>query len=335
MTAVVSDAVASARRAILDQALERDRVTYTSHDPEGVIQMKQVLATMPRGFMGTMDYLEDGVRLTVEPGNRQAPTELGAPVIEVAGARVEYRPFIDRNPTIKRQILGRGRRSKTVVALDDVYLSIRQSEAFGIVGRNGAGKSTLLTVMNGTLPPDTGTVDRFGHDAALLALGLGFNRALSGRRNVYLGAMASGLRKREVDEIFDDIVDYAELGDAIDRPVKTYSSGMYSRLAFSVAIHTAPDILLMDELMSVGDAKFKLKSKESMSQILENAGTIVVVSHGLNWVRRTCDRVAWLDGGRIKAVGGAKFVVDAYRAALGLDDSKDDGEQFGDDDDDD
>ena len=200
-----------------------------------------------------------------------------------------------------------------MVALDGVDVTVKKGEAFGIIGRNGAGKSTLLRVMARTLRPDGGTLNVYGKTSTLLQLGVGFNPELSGRRNVYLGGLAAGLRKKEIDERFDDIVEYAELWDAIDRPVRTYSSGMFSRLAFSVGMALEPNILLLDEVLAVGDESFRAKSMATMKGLLDRAGTIVFVSHALPSVADFCDRAAWLHEGQVRAVGPADAVVEEYR----------------------
>ena len=237
------------------------------------------------------------------------------PSIVTRNVSVTFRPLVDRKPTLRKS-LGRlrHREKETLVALDDVSLQINKGEAFGIIGSNGAGKSTLLKVMAKTLKPSDGTVNVYGRTSTLLQLGLGMKPDLSGRKNVYLGALAAGLRKVEIDEKFDGIVGYAEIGEAIDRPVKTYSSGMFSRLAFAVAMAIEPDIMLLDEILAVGDEEFRAKSMQTMTDLLANAGTIVFVSHTLSSVEEFCDRTMWLDGGKIKSLGESSAVVEQYRA---------------------
>lgn len=230
---------------------------------------------------------------------------------------VRFRPLVDRRPTLRRS-LGRLRHRQTeeITALDDVSLDIKKGEAFGVIGRNGAGKSTFLRVMARTLRPDRGTINVYGRTSTLLQLGVGFNRQLSGSKNIYLGGLAAGLRKSEIDEKYDSIVDYAAIGSAIDRPVHTYSSGMFSRLAFSVGMAIDPNILLLDEVLAVGDQEFREKSLETMRDLLDRAGTIVFVSHALPNVAEFCDRAAWLENGRVRAVGPSKDVVDQYKSAV-------------------
>lgn len=238
------------------------------------------------------------------------------PAILVEDVSVKFRPYVDRKPTLRRS-LGRmrHREQQDVIALDGVSFKVARGEAYGIIGRNGAGKSTLLRCIAGTLRPNSGKVVVNGKLSTLLQLGVGFNPELSGHRNIYLGALAAGLRKREIDEKFDSIVEYAELGTAIDRPVKTYSSGMFSKLAFSVSMHLDPDVLLLDEVLAVGDVAFRAKSMETMQELLDRSGTIVFVSHSMNSVQDFCDRVLWLQEGRVVAEGEAAEVVGLYKEA--------------------
>lgn len=233
------------------------------------------------------------------------------PSIVVEDLYVRFRPYVERKPTLRRTI-GRRRVQEEVVALDHLSFSVNPGEAFGVIGRNGAGKSTLLKCIAGTLRPNSGRVVVNGTTSTLLQLGVGFIPELTGRRNVYLGGLAAGMRKKEIDERYDEIVDYAELGDAIDRPMKTYSTGMFSRLAFSVAMHLNPEILLLDEILAVGDQGFQKKSLEAMRELLDRAGTIVFVSHSLTNVEEFCDRAIWLEGGRVAAEGKPAEVVSAY-----------------------
>lgn len=242
---------------------------------------------------------------------------MNSTAISVDGVTVKFRPLVDRKPTLRRSIGRLQHRQKAeILALDDVSLTIEKGEAFGIVGANGAGKSTLLKVIAKTLKPNTGTVNVYGRTSTLLSLGVGMKPDLSGRKNVYLGGLAAGLRKVTIDEKFDAIVEYADIGEAIDRPVSTYSSGMFSRLAFSVAMAIEPNILLLDEVLAVGDEAFREKSLETMRSLLANAGTIVFVSHSLPRVEEFCNRAAFLDGGRVSAVGEPAEVVQTYREVV-------------------
>jgi ABC-type polysaccharide/polyol phosphate transport system ATPase subunit len=237
------------------------------------------------------------------------------PSVVVESLYVRFRPYVERKPTLRRS-LGRRRTQEEVIALDHVSFSVNQGEAFGVIGRNGAGKSTLLRCVAGTLRPNGGKAVVHGKTSTLLQLGVGFIPELTGRRNVYLGGLAAGMRKREIDQRFDEIVEYAELEDAIDRPMKTYSAGMFSRLAFSVAMNLDPEVLLLDEILAVGDAAFQQKSMDAMRHLLDRAGTILFVSHSLGSVEEFCDRAIWLDSGQVKAEGAAGDVVGAYRESV-------------------
>lgn len=236
------------------------------------------------------------------------------PAVRATGIEVRFRPYAEKNPTLRRTIGRRHpiREKEPVVALDDVSFEIERGEAFGLIGRNGAGKSTLLRVIARTLRPNAGTVEVFGRTSTLLQLGVGFNPELSGRRNVYLGGLAHGLRLAEIEGLFDEIVDYAELREAIDRPLKTYSSGMFARLAFSISMHLSPDILLLDEVLAVGDESFRHKSMQAMKDLLKRAGTIVFVSHSLGTVAEFCDRAMWLDAGKVRMIGEAEETTRTY-----------------------
>lgn len=237
----------------------------------------------------------------------------GDVAIAVEDVSVVFRRYADKKPTFRRAVNRMQlRESRPIEAVSDVSFEVLKGEAFGIVGSNGAGKSTLLRVLAGTLKPDAGSVSRYGKTSTLLQLGVGFNAQLTGAENVYLGGLAAGLRKKQIDALFDSIVEYAGLEAAIGRPLKTYSSGMFSRLAFSVSMHLEPDILLLDEVLAVGDEAFRLKSLQTMRDLLDRAGTIVFVSHSLSSISTFCDRAMWLDSGRIRALGPAEETVDAY-----------------------
>lgn len=198
-------------------------------------------------------------------------------------------------------------------ALDGISLLVPQGETVGIIGRNGAGKSTLLQVLCGTVHPTSGTVAIRGRFAALLELGAGFNPDFNGRENVYLSASLLGLRRKEVDERFDAIAAFADVGEFLNRPVKTYSSGMYVRLAFAVAIHTDPDVLIIDEALSVGDIRFQMKCLAKIEEIRTRGATVLFVSHSLEQIKRFCQTALWLEGGRVKLFGEASFVADQFR----------------------
>src|SRR4051794_40114048 len=207
---------------------------------------------------------------------------------------------------------GRRARYKEFDALKGVTFEIKQGTTFGLIGENGSGKSTLLKCVARILRPDAGSITTNGKISALLELGAGFHQELSGRENVYLNGAILGMSKKEIDARFDEIVDFAGLAEFIDSPVKNYSSGMYVRLGFSVAINVDPDILLVDEVLAVGDENFQRKCSEKFADLKHAGKTLVIVSHGLASVRNLCDRVAWLEHGVLKELGPAGDVVDAY-----------------------
>jgi ABC-2 type transport system ATP-binding protein len=197
-------------------------------------------------------------------------------------------------------------------ALDGVSLEVPTGTTFGLIGENGSGKSTLLKCMAKILRPDKGTVTTIGKVSALLEVGAGFHPELSGRDNVYLNGSILGLSKKDLDTKFDDIVEFAGLERFIDTPVKNYSSGMYVRLGFSVAINVDPDVLLIDEVLAVGDENFQRKCTEKLTALRESGKTIVVVSHALGSLRTMCDTIAWVEHGKLKGVGDAPTMIDEY-----------------------
>jgi ABC-2 type transport system ATP-binding protein/lipopolysaccharide transport system ATP-binding protein len=199
-----------------------------------------------------------------------------------------------------------------VTAVDGVSLQVEKGTTFGVIGSNGSGKSTLLKLIAGIAKPTSGTVKVEGKISALIELGAGFHPEISGRENVYINGIMLGLSKKEVQRKFDEIVRFAELEEFIDAPVKTYSSGMYMRLGFSIAINVNPEILLVDEVLAVGDAAFVPKCLDRIDDFRRRAKTILFVSHDLATVAKVCDRVAWMKGGRIQMIGDPKRVVDAY-----------------------
>lgn len=201
-------------------------------------------------------------------------------------------------------------------ALKNIGLEIKKGQTLGIVGRNGSGKSTLLQIVCGTLTPSSGTVDVRGRIAALLELGTGFNPEFTGRENVYLNGSVLGLSREEIDDRFDEITAFADIGEFIEQPVKSYSSGMYVRLAFAVAIHTTPDILIVDEALSVGDEAFQRKCFARIDAIRDAGATILFVSHSAGTVIELCDQALLLDKGEILASGSPKAVVSRYQKLL-------------------
>ncbi|MBK8765915.1 MAG: ABC transporter ATP-binding protein [Burkholderiaceae bacterium] len=223
-------------------------------------------------------------------------------------------PIYDRPSDRLLQILWRGRRRyhREFHALDDVSFEVARGRTLGIIGRNGAGKSTLLQIICGTLTPTSGQLEVNGRIAALLELGAGFNPEFSGRDNVRINAAILGLTPAQIDERFDDMLAFADIGDFIDQPVKTYSSGMYVRLAFSVAIHVSPDILVVDEALAVGDAFFQARCMARMKRMLDDGITMLFISHDIAAVKALCTDVLWLERGRVRAWGPTDSVASQY-----------------------
>ena len=216
--------------------------------------------------------------------------------VEVDGVWKNFRLYHERNQSLKASILrGRRARYQEFWALKGVSFEVPAGSTFGVIGSNGSGKSTLLKCLAGILVPDKGRVSHVGRLSALLELGAGFHPELSGRENVFLNGAILGLSKKEIEVRFDDIVDFAGLEQFIDTPVKNYSSGMFVRLGFAVAAHVEPDVLLIDEVLSVGDESFQRKSAERIDQFRRDGRTIVFVSHGLGQVQQLCRTVAWID----------------------------------------
>jgi ABC-type polysaccharide/polyol phosphate transport system ATPase subunit len=242
------------------------------------------------------------------------------PAIELAGVSKIYRRYDRRHfSTLKSALLQRSlardlRPDETFTALADVSFSVPEGSTVGVIGRNGSGKSTALKLVAGITKPTSGTVSVRGRVSALIELGAGFHPEISGRENVYINGIMLGLTKREVEQRFDAIVDFAELRDFIEEPVKTYSSGMYMRLGFSVAIHVDPDVLLVDEVLAVGDEAFTHKCLDKFAEFKRRGRTTLLVTHTLGLVERFCDEAIWLDVGRKRAEGLPKRVIDAYVA---------------------
>ncbi len=205
---------------------------------------------------------------------------------------------------------------QTIPALDDVSFEVAAGEAFGVIGSNGSGKSTLLKVLAGMLRPTGGRVEVDGRVAALIELGAGFHPEISGRENIYINGAVLGMSRRQIARRFDDIVEFSGLADFIEEPVKNYSSGMYVRLGFSVAIHTDPDILLVDEVLAVGDEAFAHRCLRRIEEFLASGRTLLIVSHSLGLIEQFSDRALWLDRGRARLLGPPRYVADAYRQAV-------------------
>jgi ABC-type polysaccharide/polyol phosphate transport system ATPase subunit len=249
---------------------------------------------------------------------------MSAHPIEVRDVAKRFRLYHERNQSLKAAIMRGGRaRYDEFWAVDDVTFDVEEASTFGVIGENGSGKSTLLKCLAKILRPDRGTVKVDGKVSALLELGAGFHPELSGRENVFLNGSILGLSRRELEAKFDDIVEFAGLARFIDMPVKNYSSGMYVRLGFSVAINVDPDVLLVDEVLAVGDEQFQRRCLERVAELREAGKTIVVVTHSLSTVRNLCDRAMWLDDGKVQELGPAGEVADAYLGQVHADSEAD------------
>ena len=236
--------------------------------------------------------------------------------VSVKSVGLTYVTSVDKKPTLKARIkrFGRcGKSSRTVHAVNDVSIDINYGTVLGIIGSNGAGKSSLMRVIAGIIPPSEGRVEVYGSVSTLLALGVGFNASLTGRENVYLVGLAAGMSLEEIDEKFDEIADFSELGEAIDSPMRSYSSGMYARLAFSVAATVKPDILIIDEALSTGDARFKEKSLNRIKELRGEDRALILVSHALATIEDVCNEVIWLHKGKLMARGEPQQIIDQYR----------------------
>jgi ABC-type polysaccharide/polyol phosphate transport system ATPase subunit len=241
------------------------------------------------------------------------------PRIRVEDVSVTYRTSLEKAPTLKTTLMRLGRRERVVrevQAVKRVSFEVPHGQVLGVVGANGAGKSTLMRTIAGILPPTAGRVEVEGRVSTLLALGVGFNRKLSGRDNVTLGGLAAGLSREQLKAKYDDIVAFAELEEFMDMPMRTYSSGMYGRLAFSVAVNMDPDILLIDEALSVGDARFRRKSFNKMHELCQQDRTVVLVSHALGSIEQLCDHAIWMHKGELRMWDEPNAVVEAYTKFL-------------------
>jgi len=231
---------------------------------------------------------------------------------------IKYDLRLKRRRTLK-QTVGQLLRGDTVSlgenefwALQGVSFALERGEVLGVVGRNGSGKSTLLQVIAGVLRPDAGALTTYGLSPTLLTLGAGFVPELTGRENVYLNAAYLGFRREQIEARFEAIIEFAELGRFIEAPVTTYSSGMRSRLGFSIAVHLEPEILLLDEVLGVGDAGFQRKSRQKMNELMARAQALVVVSHSPRFITEVTTKVLWLEAGRIRAFGDPEEIMERY-----------------------
>ena len=249
--------------------------------------------------------------------NMQTIDANAARVIEVSDVTMRFRIANDRINSFKEFIVKSLRRQITYrdfYALRHVSFDVRRGEVVGLIGRNGAGKSTLLKVISGILKPTQGRVTVYGNVAPMLELGSGFDMDMTGRENIYLNGAILGYTKEFLDEKYPGIVEFSGIEDFIDVPLRNYSSGMIARLAFSIATVVQPEILIVDEVLSVGDADFRKKSLNRMMELMSGGTTVLYVSHDLQSIRKMCTRVVWLDHGEVKMFGDTQTVCDAYEA---------------------
>ena len=238
----------------------------------------------------------------------------GNKAIEVKNVYKTFNVYLDKANTIKERLLflfSRNRKEKREV-LKGINLEIKKGEVVALIGTNGSGKSTLLKLMTKIIYPNKGSIETYGKLTSLLELGAGFHPDFSGRENIYFNASIFGLTRKEIDKRLEDIIEFSELKDFIDNPVRTYSSGMFMRLAFAVAINVDADILLIDEILSVGDEHFQKKCFEKMKELKGQGKTMVFVTHNMNAVKELCDRAVWLYEGKVKMDGSTTEVVEEY-----------------------
>lgn len=233
--------------------------------------------------------------------------------IEVKNVSKSFKVYFDKGNELKEKMLfWKRNRYENRVVLNDISFTVKKGEAVGLIGRNGCGKSTTLKLLTKIIYPDSGSIEMSGRVSSLLELGAGFHPDMSGRENIYTNAAIFGLTKKEIDERLEDIIEFSELQKFIDNPVRTYSSGMYMRLAFSVAINVNADILLIDEILAVGDANFQAKCFNKLREIKANGTTIIIVSHALGQIEEICDKSIWIKDGKIEQEGDPREVDIAY-----------------------
>ena len=253
----------------------------------------------------------------------QARRGVYEPAISVENLSITYRVSIDKKQTLRSAAARLGRRERLVRevhAVKDLTFSVSPGAVMGIIGANGAGKSTLMRAVAGILPPSKGRIVVNGRVSTLLALGVGFNGALSGRENILLGGLAAGLSRKQIEQRFEAIADFTGLDiDILDRPMRTYSSGQYSRVAFAVAVHMEPDVLIVDEALSAGDAKFKKRAEAKMRELVveDSSRTVLLVTHGLATVQKMCNEAIWLHEGRLMKHGQPGHVTREYMKFMG------------------
>lgn len=238
--------------------------------------------------------------------------------ISIRGVSKKFRVFTDRKTNLKEMFTDRGRSNKTEEfwALRDISFDIPRGKTFGLIGHNGSGKSTLLKLIAGIHRPTSGTITSAGRISAMLELGAGFHPELSGRENIYLNGSILGLTRKQINESMDAIIDFSGLREFIDTPVKVYSSGMFVRLGFAIAVNLDPEILVIDEVIAVGDEEFQRKCFDHLYELRRKGVTIILVSHSLGLMAELCDEVAWIDHGQLRGVGPARDLTDAYLAAV-------------------
>ena len=235
-------------------------------------------------------------------------------VISIENVSKSFKIYHDKPLTLKEKILRlRSNDYSDFIAVNDVSINVKKGETLGLIGHNGCGKSTLLKLITKILYPDKGKISVSGRISSLIELGAGFHPDFTGRENIYTNASIFGLSTKEIDSKLEEIIKFSELGDFIDNPVRTYSSGMYMRLAFSVAINVNPEILLIDEILSVGDENFQKKCYEKIEGFKNSGATIIIVAHDLGTIEKICDRVIWLDAGKIIKEGESDRIVNLYK----------------------
>ena len=233
--------------------------------------------------------------------------------IEVRDVTKAFRVYSDKSHTFKDRVLFRKRNAHAMhKVLNHISFDVKRGQALGLIGHNGCGKSTTLKLLNRILYPDSGQILMHGKISSLIELGAGFHPDMTGRENIYINASIFGLKRHEIEQRLEQIIRFSELEEYIDNPVRTYSSGMYMRLAFAIAINVDADILLVDEILAVGDANFQKKCFAKLSQLKQEGKTIVIVSHDLGQIQKICDRVIWIDGGQINKDGSARDVIMTY-----------------------
>lgn len=237
---------------------------------------------------------------------------MGMNAIDINDVCINYR--ILNNVSIRKTLFKKKQRDEVYEAVRHVSFSVEEGGILGIIGKNGSGKSTLLRSIAGVFSPNSGSIDLHGHSVSLMALGVGFKDSLSGRENIILSGMLLGFSQKEMEERMDEIIEFSEIGDFIDRPVRTYSSGMHSKLAFAITAMLETDIMLVDEVLSVGDERFKKKSLAKMkSLITDDKRTVIIVSHDTNTLLELCTQVLWIHDGEMREIGEPKVVLEHYK----------------------